>query len=801
MYINYNVNLQEGIHHEANDRRPTEVVADIIRPRLLGHHLFASIASRSAWNHHGRSIDMTQEFSNLAFELLENGDMDGLSAMLLSTTSSCIAPLTSSRGCIRSSSGSSGAMNQQLQPHLPHYGWLNCCTNSDGRTLLCAVAALNCIDVAKTLISLGADPCQVSHSKRAGPGSALHEATTYKHLDMAEFLIESGASPFQCNYQGKTSMDLAINLGRLDFIQLFQSSAIYHADLCLKVQSEKGGQMLDWRMYHTILCEQISPPQIPDPPADMTMLLSASQQAALKDPNISIISNTATSYASYNAAAATPATNSLTQMRPSSVTSSVTSSMASLALCNTSSSAPYSPMMTTASGTAMADSRTSRTSALLMGSTTSNTNCATSSRYLLIFEHITSEGSSGGLKPSSSSRTSQFSSSLSTSQQRLLRISSASSPASSSVTSSSITSYLDSLFVNSTPVTLDSKPGFKPVLVAKLCMSGVLSAPGETSTEEVVLITSPAPSMVSNAPLTVLKRFSTGHQIAYTDVEFFEKEVLGKGSVGRVIKGKYQGKEVAVKLIHVDQAEQDVRHSQEKSGLNKLDAEFSILTQLHHPNILKIQGAGFTDNGQPFLVEDLCEQSLASLLYPSRPGGSCSPLSLSKVLQVSVDIMTALKYLHGLDIPVIHRDLKPGNVLIGHKGKAVISDFGLARLKYNSYLSSKRLDVGTVPYMAPECITEMCGKVSTQCDIYSFGVMLGEMLNHARPWSDVPDQMSILFQVAYHKKRPDLTKDPNRCPPQLRDLVVKCWDQDPGIRPNSSEVLQQLVSIQKLLLA
>lgn len=78
-------------------------------------------------------------------------------------------------------------------------------------------------------------------------------------------------------------------------------------------------------------------------------------------------------------------------------------------------------------------------------------------------------------------------------------------------------------------------------------------------------------------------------------------------------------------------------------------------------------------------------------------------------MQLSIEIFSGLEYLHSLDI--IHRDLKPDNVLVDGNGVVKISDFGLARCKYKSYLSSKKLDVGTVPYMAPECFSDKFGKV------------------------------------------------------------------------------------------
>ncbi len=141
-------------------------------------------------------------------------------------------------------------------------------------------------------------------------------------------------------------------------------------------------------------------------------------------------------------------------------------------------------------------------------------------------------------------------------------------------------------------------------------------------------------------------------------------------------------------------------------------------------------------------------------------------------------------------IPPHFRDLKPDNVLLDISGTCKISDFGLARYKSKSYLSSKQLEIGTVPYMAPECITDHhSSKVSTQCDMYrcvqhahfaacpsltalrsgcSIGIVIIEMLNHSRPWKHLRDQMSIMYQVRSPPRLASSIELRHGPPPRLR---------------------------------
>jgi serine/threonine protein kinase len=177
-----------------------------------------------------------------------------------------------------------------------------------------------------------------------------------------------------------------------------------------------------------------------------------------------------------------------------------------------------------------------------------------------------------------------------------------------------------------------------------------------------------------------------------------------------------------------------------------------------------------------------------------RRAGGQGPLTLKVVIGLALDIIRGLVYLHALDI--IHRDLKPGNILMTDDGVAKISDFGLARCKYKTYLSTKKLDAGTVAYMAPECFNDKLGGVSTKCDIFSLGVILWELVSQSRPWAGL-NEFQMIYQVTVEHARLAVPRDPDRCPPAMQDLIASCWVEQPNARPAAEEmqaVLERLLA-------
>jgi len=158
------------------------------------------------------------------------------------------------------------------------------------------------------------------------------------------------------------------------------------------------------------------------------------------------------------------------------------------------------------------------------------------------------------------------------------------------------------------------------------------------------------------------------------------------------------------------------------------------------------------------------------------------------LLGIAADVAEALAYLHPR---VVHRDLKAQNVLLDAAGRAKVCDFGIAKFKDRTFVSTVNGQAGTPAYMAPELFDG--GQVTEKVDVYSFGILLWEMLTGRVPWSDVPSPMQVIYYVGVLGQRPPM---PEACHPGLQQLIQSCWAESPGQRPIFSEILARLRELQ-----
>ncbi|XP_023737181.1 wall-associated receptor kinase-like 2 [Lactuca sativa] len=208
---------------------------------------------------------------------------------------------------------------------------------------------------------------------------------------------------------------------------------------------------------------------------------------------------------------------------------------------------------------------------------------------------------------------------------------------------------------------------------------------------------------------------------------FSEKRILGVGGQGTVYKGMLlDGRTVAVK-----KSERVVESQQEKLINNQFINEVVILSQVIHPNVVKLLGCCL-ETKVPLLVSEFV--SNGTLYDRIHKEANEFPLSLKMRIQIATEVARALAHLHsgsGTSIPIYHRDVKTSNILLDDNNIAKISDFGTSRNISPDETHLTTMVIGTVGYLDPEYLqTE---HFNEKCDVYSFGVVLVELLTGEKP--------------------------------------------------------------------
>ena len=269
--------------------------------------------------------------------------------------------------------------------------------------------------------------------------------------------------------------------------------------------------------------------------------------------------------------------------------------------------------------------------------------------------------------------------------------------------------------------------------------------------------------------------------------------------VGRLLDGRYQITErlarggmatvyravdtrltrtVAVKVMHVGLGD-------DAEFARKFDREARAAAKLSHPNVVSVfdQGSDLIEghSSRPYIVMEHVEgYTLRDLINAD------APLPPERALQVIEPVLAALAAAH--DAGLVHRDVKPENVLISDRGQIKVADFGLAKaISSQTSTATQGLLIGTVSYLPPELVVS--GKADARSDIYSAGVVLFELLTGLKPHSgDTP------IQVAYahvHRDVPAPSSFPtaSEIPPYLDALVRRATSRNPARRPPDGRAL------------
>src|SRR5579871_6794524 len=197
------------------------------------------------------------------------------------------------------------------------------------------------------------------------------------------------------------------------------------------------------------------------------------------------------------------------------------------------------------------------------------------------------------------------------------------------------------------------------------------------------------------------------------------EELLGQGGMARVYKGRQEklDRQVAVKIL-------PPYYAADQNFVDRFRLEAKALAKLSHPNIVVVHDAG-EESGHLYIIMEYV--SGGTLKQRIAPG-----MSVVEIQRVTREVASALTYAHAVGI--IHRDVKPVNVLMDPNGRSVLSDFGIAKvLEGSERLTGTGAGVGTPEYMSPEqCRGNVV--VDARADIYALGVMLYEMLTGRPPF-------------------------------------------------------------------
>lgn len=274
---------------------------------------------------------------------------------------------------------------------------------------------------------------------------------------------------------------------------------------------------------------------------------------------------------------------------------------------------------------------------------------------------------------------------------------------------------------------------------------------------------------------------STLQVIMNEDLE--ELKELGSGTFGTVYHGKWRGTDVAIKRI------KKTCFTGRSSEQERLTVEFwreaDILSKLHHPNVVAFYGVVQNGPGGTMatVAEYMVDGSLRHVLLRKD-----RYLDRRKRLIIAMDAAFGMEYLHSKNI--VHFDLKCDNLLVNLKDPlrpiCKVGDFGLSKIKRNTLVSGGVR--GTLPWMAPELLNGSSSKVSEKVDVFSFGIVLWEILTSEEPYANM-HYGAIIGGIVNNTLRPTI---PNYCDIEWRTLMEQCWAPNPAVRPSFTEIASRL---------
>jgi serine/threonine-protein kinase len=253
------------------------------------------------------------------------------------------------------------------------------------------------------------------------------------------------------------------------------------------------------------------------------------------------------------------------------------------------------------------------------------------------------------------------------------------------------------------------------------------------------------------------------------------ESLLGEGGMGHVYRASGPEGPVAVKAIRPELVG-------DEASRRRFEREARVAQRIHHPNVVGVLASGERD-GAPYIVQRFIPGgSLADVI--DREGA----LPAGTIGAICAQVAAGLDAVHAAGL--IHRDVKPGNILLDGDGTACLTDFGINKDTDGTVLTRPGQAVGSIDYMAPEQIRGE--PVSAATDVYSLGCVLFECAVGRPPFADRQGLRAMWAHL--EDPPPDPSRESADVPPPLADAVMQALAKDPARRPQTASDLARMVS-------
>ncbi|KAJ6715815.1 hypothetical protein OIU74_008537 [Salix koriyanagi] len=280
---------------------------------------------------------------------------------------------------------------------------------------------------------------------------------------------------------------------------------------------------------------------------------------------------------------------------------------------------------------------------------------------------------------------------------------------------------------------------------------------------------------------------------------FAQKNQLGSGGFGTVYKGELEdGTKIAVKRMEAGVAS--------GKAVDEFQAEIAVLSKVRHRHLVSLLGYSIEGNERLLVYEYMSEGALSMHLFHWKKL-NLEPLSWTRRLSIALDVARGMEYLHSMARQTfIHRDLKSSNILLGDDFRAKVSDFGLVKLAPDGEKSVVTRLAGTFGYLAPEYA--VMGKITTKADVFSYGVVLMELLTGLTALGEERSEESRYLAEWFWKIKSSKEKLMAAIDPTLNaneeifesiytiaELAGHCTSREPNHRPDMGHAVNVLAPL------